>query len=147
MTDNDETTIQQASPGDLEEPSLCAYTEYQTGPPVEDLPATGEDATGLEADVWEALYAIEDPEMPVSIVDLGLIYDVEVADHTAHVTMTLTYSGCPARDMLQNDIREAVMAVDGVYGVKLDLVWSPEWSVELVTDTGKDALREFGLSV
>ena len=148
MTDNDdETTIQNGSTGELEEPSLCAYTEYRTGPAVEELPATGEDATGLDADVWDALYTVEDPEMPVSIVDLGLIYDVEVTDHTAHVTMTLTYSGCPARDMLQNDIREAVMAVDGVYGVKLDLVWSPEWSVELVTDTGKDALREFGLSV
>lgn len=125
----------------------CAYTEYREGPPIEDLPATGADATGIDADVWDALYAVEDPEMPVSIVDLGLIYDVAVADGTAHVDMTLTYSGCPARDMLQDDVREAVESVEGIDGVDLRLVWSPEWSVELVTESGKEALRDFGLSV
>ncbi|WP_247728635.1 1,2-phenylacetyl-CoA epoxidase subunit PaaD [Halovivax limisalsi] len=125
----------------------CAYTEYREGPAIDDLPATGADATGLEADVWDALYAVEDPEMPVSIVDLGLIYDVAVADGTVHVDMTLTYSGCPARDMLQDDVREAVESVEGVDDVDLRLVWSPEWSVELVTESGTEALREFGLSV
>lgn len=125
----------------------CAYTEYREGPAIEDLPATGADATGVEAAVWDALYAVEDPEMPVSIVDLGLIYDVEVEDGTARVDMTLTYSGCPARDMLQDDVREAVASVDGVDEVDLRLVWSPEWSVELVTESGKEDLRDFGLSV
>lgn len=125
----------------------CAYTEYREGPPIDELPATGADATGLAADVWDALYAVEDPEMPVSIVDLGLIYDLSIDDTTVHVDMTLTYSGCPARDMLQDDVREAIGAVDGVDDVDLRLVWSPEWSIELVTEPGKEALRDFGLSV
>lgn len=125
----------------------CAYTDYNEGEAVEELPATGEDATGVEADVWETLYDIEDPEMPVSIVDLGLIYGVEVDDGVAHVDMTLTYSGCPARDMLQGQIEEAIEAVDGVDDVELALVWSPAWSIELVTERGKSDLREFGLSI
>ncbi|SDJ50259.1 1,2-phenylacetyl-CoA epoxidase subunit PaaD [Natronorubrum texcoconense] len=125
----------------------CAYTDYREGETNDDLPATGDDATGLAADVWDALYGIEDPEMPISIVDLGLIYGVSVDDGVASVDMTLTYSGCPARDMLTEDVEDAVAAVDGVDDAELRLVWSPEWTVEMVTERGKDDLREFGLSI
>ena len=130
-----------------DEPTPCAYTDYREGTPVENHPATGDGATGLEADVWHALYEIEDPEMPVSIVDLGLIYGVAVEDGHATVHMTLTYSGCPARDMLQGQIERAVAGVDGVESVDLELVWSPGWTVEMVTEQGKSDLREFGLSI
>ncbi|WP_293032294.1 1,2-phenylacetyl-CoA epoxidase subunit PaaD [Natronococcus sp.] len=125
----------------------CAYTDYREGEGAEELPATGEDATGLEADVWETLYEIEDPEMPISIVDLGLIYGVSVEDGHAVVDMTLTYSGCPARDMLTDQVRETAADVDGVDDAELRLVWSPEWTIEMVTEQGKDDLREFGLSI
>lgn len=129
------------------EPTPCAYTEYREGQPVEDLPATGEDAEGIKADVWGVLYDIEDPEMPVSIVDLGLIYGVDVTDDVATIDMTLTYSGCPARNMLMDEIEENVDAIDGIDGVHLRLVWDPGWSLEMVTDQGKSDLKEFGLSV
>ncbi|EMA41612.1 1,2-phenylacetyl-CoA epoxidase subunit PaaD [Halobiforma nitratireducens] len=125
----------------------CAYTDYREGAAAEDLPATGEDATGLEADIWDALYGIEDPEMPISIVDLGLIYGVYLEDDTVTVDMTLTYSGCPARDMLTEEVKAEVAAVDGVDDTDLRLVWSPEWTVEMVTERGEQALQEFGLSV
>jgi metal-sulfur cluster biosynthetic enzyme len=127
----------------------CAYTEYEyaDAPSSDDLPATGEDATGVEDTVWEELYAIEDPEMPVSIVDLGLIYGVDVTDGHATVDMTLTYSGCPAREMLTSDVEDAIASVDGVESVTLRLVWNPPWGLELVTDRGKADLKEFGLSV
>jgi metal-sulfur cluster biosynthetic enzyme len=134
-------------PDPTDEPSPCAYTEYREGEAAENLPATGENAEGLEAEVWDVLDDIEDPEMPVSIVDLGLIYGVDVTDEVATVDMTLTYSGCPARDMLMDEIEETVEAVDGIDGVHLRLVWSPEWSLEMVTDQGKSDLKEFGLSV
>ena len=138
----------QPAPNDVESgPTPCAYTDYREGDPGGDVPATGEGATGLEADVWDALYAVEDPEMPVSIVDLGLLYGVTVEDGLARIDMTLTYSGCPARDMLLGDVESAVASVDGVDDVDLRLVWSPEWTVDMVTETGKDHLREFGLSV
>jgi metal-sulfur cluster biosynthetic enzyme len=131
------------------DPTYCTHTDYAAGRAVEEFPATGEGAEGLERAVWDALYSVEDPEMPISIVDLGLVYavGVDAATGEARIDMTLTYTGCPARDMLQDDIRAAVGAVEGVEAVTLNLVWSPAWSVEMVTEQGKQDLREFGLSI
>ncbi|WP_423744997.1 1,2-phenylacetyl-CoA epoxidase subunit PaaD (plasmid) [Haladaptatus sp. SPP-AMP-3] len=142
------------------EPTACAYTDYtKSGRSPDELPATGEGATGLERRVWDALYDIEDPEMPISIVDLGLIYGVEcetpeesrddgnVAGASVTVIMTLTYTGCPARKMLTEEIVNDVAAVEGVEDADLELVWNPPWSIEMVTEQGKDDLREFGLSI
>ena len=128
-------------------PSYCAYTEYEHGVAVEELPATGEGAKDVEAAVWEGLYEVEDPEMPISVVDLGLIYDVTVEDGVATVTMTLTYTGCPARDYLQADVRQAAARAEGIDEAEVELVWSPEWNLEMVTEAGKADLREFGVSV
>jgi metal-sulfur cluster biosynthetic enzyme len=146
-------------------PTYCAYTDYtQDGPTADSLPATGEEATGLERRVWEALYGIADPEMPVSIVDLGLLYGVRVIENAGDegsggggddkngdarvvIDMTLTYTGCPARKMLTDEVAETVGEVNGVGDVDLDLVWSPSWSLSMVTDQGRADLREFGLSV
>jgi metal-sulfur cluster biosynthetic enzyme len=125
----------------------CSHTEYREGTDAEDLPATGEGATGLEADVWTALYDVDDPEMPISVVDLGLIYGVDVEDGDVRIDMTLTYSGCPAREMLMDTIRDRVRAVEGVEDVELRLVWSPDWTLEMVTEPGRERLREFGLSI
>ncbi|GKZ13350.1 1,2-phenylacetyl-CoA epoxidase subunit PaaD [Haladaptatus sp. T7] len=142
------------------EPTACAYTDYtKSGRSPDELPATGEGATGLERRVWDALYDIEDPEMPISIVDLGLIYGVEcetpeesrddsnAAGASVTVIMTLTYTGCPARKMLTEEIVNDVAAVEGVEDADLELVWNPPWSIEMVTEQGKDDLREFGLSI
>lgn len=136
------------SSDDVSGPKYCGYTDYVEGGRVPDLPATGDGSEGLARAVWDALYAVEDPEMPISIVDLGLIYGVDV-DSEGHVVveMTLTYTGCPAREMLQDDVREAVASTSGVTDVDLQLVWSPPWTVEMVTERGRDDLREFGLSI
>lgn len=129
------------------EPRYCGYTEYEAGPDPADLPATGADATGVERRVWEALREVEDPEMPISVVDLGLIYGVRVDGDTARVRMTLTYTGCPARDMLLEDVEAAAAGADGIADARVDLVWSPPWNVNLVTEEGRESLREFGVSV
>ena len=148
-------------PQDIEsEPTACAYTDYSSnGRSPDELPATGEGATGLEKRIWDALYDIEDPEMPISIVDLGLIYGVEcetteesreggnTTGTKVTVVMTLTYTGCPARKMLTEEIEEVVATVEGVESADLELVWNPPWSIEMVTESGKDDLREFGLSI
>lgn len=146
MTEDSVEKLDQEGPA---KPTACAYTEYREGTVPGDVPATGEDATGFERAVWDRLYAVEDPEMPVSIVDLGLIYGVAVdeSDGSAIVEMTLTYSGCPAREMLLDEIEASVSAVEGIEAVELRLVWSPPWTVDMVTDTGRDCLREFGVSV
>jgi metal-sulfur cluster biosynthetic enzyme len=136
-------------PSEFEEASYCAYTEYRTGADHPELPRTGENASGLEARVWDALREVEDPEMPVSIVDLGLIYGVYVdpTSGEARVDMTLTYTGCPARDYLLSSVEGAIGSVDGVDDVLVNLMWSPEWNVEMVTEEGREALREFGVSI
>lgn len=132
-------------------PDACPYPDYETGErasvAVDDLPATGETATGVAARVFDALYAVEDPEMPVSVVDLGLIYGVAVADGHATVEMTLTYTGCPARQYLLDEIEAAAAGVEGVDAASVRLVWTPEWTLEMVTEDGRQALREFGVSV
>ena len=146
--------------GEPQEPQYCAYTDYEHGDPVEGIPATGEDATGLERAVWDAVYEVEDPEMPVSVVDLGLVYGIEVVpeerdgasgsdgtETVARVYMTLTYTGCPAREMLQDDVRRAAGSPEGVDRAEVELVWSPPWRVEFVTEAGRESLREFGVSL
>jgi len=135
----------------------CPYPDYTPARrELADLPNTGADAEGTERRVWEAVYEVEDPEMPVSVVDLGLIYGVEVREEvddtdaprtTAYVEMTLTYTGCPARDMLTSDVEAAAASVEGVDRAEVVLVYSPEWTIDLVTERGREALREFGLSV
>ncbi|WP_255195866.1 1,2-phenylacetyl-CoA epoxidase subunit PaaD [Halorarius litoreus] len=130
-----------------EDPRYCGYTDYREGVDPADLPATGKGSSGVERRVWDALYEVEDPEMPVSIVDLGLIYGVEVDDGHARVRMTLTYTGCPARNMLLDDVEEAAVSAEGVDSAEVDLVWSPEWNLNLVTEAGKQSLREFGVSI
>ncbi|WP_254543026.1 1,2-phenylacetyl-CoA epoxidase subunit PaaD [Halomarina pelagica] len=140
---------------EVEDPTAsraCAYTSYESGEAHEEYPKTGRGATGLEREVWDALYAVEDPEMPVSVVDLGLIYGVEIEerpDEGARVTVrfTLTYTGCPAREMLLADVEAAAASPEGVADAEVELVWSPPWSVEMVTDAGREDLREFGVSV
>lgn len=131
----------------LDTDEVCSYTDYREGTPPPEYPKTGTDATGHEKAVWNALYEVEDPEMPVSIVDLGLIYGVSVTEGKALVRMTLTYTGCPARDMLMNDVRCAAETAEGVDRAEVELEYSPPWSVEMVTEGGKRQLREFGLSV
>lgn len=128
-------------------PDYCSHTDYESGDAHEHLPATGEEATGVEARVWDELRAVEDPEMPVSVVDLGLIYGVSVEGNRATVRMTLTYTGCPAREMLTDDVRSAAESAAGVESAAIDLVWSPPWSVEMVTEEGREALRDFGVAI
>jgi metal-sulfur cluster biosynthetic enzyme len=130
-----------------EDAGPCGYTSYDTKERTEgDVPATGEGATGLERDVWAALYRVEDPEMPVSVVDLGLVYGLELADGHATIDMTLTYSGCPAREIILDEVEAAATSVDGVASADVRLVWSPDWSVDLVTEQGRESLRDFGMS-
>ncbi|GAB3420072.1 hypothetical protein GCM10027435_22290 [Haloparvum alkalitolerans] len=125
----------------------CAYTSYEDGEAPDSYPKTGEGAEGVAADVWDALREVEDPEMPVSVVDLGLIYEVTVEGDRCTVEMTLTYTGCPAKDMLTNDVRCAAETAPGVHEAEVRIRYTPEWNVNMVTPDGREDLREFGLSV
>ncbi|MFD1562594.1 metal-sulfur cluster assembly factor [Haloarchaeobius amylolyticus] len=104
-------------------------------------------ADPVEQAVWKALRTVEDPELPVSIVDLGLVYAVSVEDGEAVIDIILTYSGCPACDLIVMDAEKAVQAVSEVETVTVDIVHSPPWSFERVTDRGRHRLNQHGLTV
>ncbi len=79
-----------------------------------------------------ALRQVKDPELDMNIVDLGLVYDVEVDDGQVRINMTLTSPGCPAGPMITNDIYKTVRAIEGVKDVDIDIVWEPYWTPERI---------------
>jgi metal-sulfur cluster biosynthetic enzyme len=106
------------------------------------------DAERVRAACIEALKVVRDPEIPVNIVDLGLVYNLDVDDDgSVAVEMTLTSMGCPVQDMIQADVELACMKVDGVAKVAVEFVWSPAWSTDKMTDDGKKQMRMFGFHV
>jgi metal-sulfur cluster biosynthetic enzyme len=88
-------------------------------------------------DVMQALESCYDPEVPVNIVDLGLVYDVLVRDDYARVTMSMTSPGCPAADMLEADVRKALRAVEGIATVDVEVVDEPAWTAERISPAGR----------
>jgi metal-sulfur cluster biosynthetic enzyme len=82
--------------------------------------------------VRQALRGVKDPELDLNIVDLGLVYDVEVEDGDVHIDMTLTSPGCPAGPMITNDAYKAVRAIEGVKDVDIEIVWEPYWTPDRI---------------
>jgi metal-sulfur cluster biosynthetic enzyme len=88
-------------------------------------------------EVVEALRQVEDPELGMDIVELGLMYDVEVEGPKVHITYTLTSMGCPVGPMIEEQIQEFAAQVPGVEQVEAELTWSPPWSPEKMSDDAK----------
>ena len=81
---------------------------------------------------------IYDPELPVNIYDLGLIYDIKVENkNTAKVKMTLTSPNCPVAESLPKEVKDSIMQVEGIDKVDLDLVWDPPWNQSMMTESAK----------
>ena len=88
-------------------------------------------------DVIEALREVEDPELGMDIVELGLMYDVEVEGPKVRVIHSLTSMGCPAGPMIQEGIHDAVASLPGVEDVEVELTWDPPWTPERMSDDAK----------
>ena len=88
-------------------------------------------------DVYEALRGVEDPELGMDIVDLGLLYDVEIDGPKVKVIHTLTSMGCPAGPMIQEDIHNATAGVEGVEQVEVELTFEPPWTPDKMSDDAK----------
>jgi metal-sulfur cluster biosynthetic enzyme len=88
-------------------------------------------------EVTEALRAVEDPELGMDIVDLGLLYDVEIDGPKVKVIHSLTSMGCPAGPMIQEDIVNVASAVEGVEEVEIELTWEPPWTPDRMSDDAK----------
>ena len=87
--------------------------------------------------VVDALRAVEDPELGMDIVDLGLLYDVEVRGSTVKVIHSLTSMGCPAGPMIQEDIYRVASELPGVEDVEIELTWDPPWTPDKMSDDAK----------
>ena len=88
-------------------------------------------------EVIDALRVVEDPELGMDIVELGLLYDAEVDGAKVHVTYSLTSMGCPVGPLIEQQIRETVEAMPGVNEVEAELVWSPPWTPDKMSDDAK----------
>ena len=88
-------------------------------------------------EVIEALHAVEDPELGMDIVDLGLLYDVEVEGSKVKVIHSLTSMGCPAGPMIQEDIQNVASSLEGVEDVEIELTWDPPWTPDKMSDDAK----------
>jgi metal-sulfur cluster biosynthetic enzyme len=96
----------------------------------------------IRSEVLSALKNVDDPEMGMNIVDLGLIYGVDVDDERGqvHVDLTLTSPGCPLGPEIIREIKRELRSLDEVLGVDVDLVWSPLWHPSMMSDFAKDEL-------
>jgi metal-sulfur cluster biosynthetic enzyme len=97
-----------------------------------------------EEEVRDALREVLDPEYPVSLVDLGLIRGIEVKGSRAEIKLTYTCMGCPAMDMIQDDVRERLLEMEGIDEVDIEVVW-PTWSSKDITPLGKKQLKQVGV--
>jgi metal-sulfur cluster biosynthetic enzyme len=97
--------------------------------------------------LWDALREVLDPEIPVSVADLGLIYDVRLEGATAVVELTYTATACPCTHFIQWDIAERLQQEPGVEDVRIEEVWNPAWTKARITSAGRRRLRKLGTSV
>ena len=97
--------------------------------------------------LWMALREVEDPEFLVSIVDMGLVVDIAESNGAVTVKLTFTAMGCPATDMIIDDVRARLLAETSVNRVNIDVVWDPIWTTERLSGDGKLALLEMGIAV
>jgi FeS assembly SUF system protein len=123
-------------PFDFEPEPAVAETDVER-------PEGGEDDPALMAPVLEALKTVRDPEIPMDLVELGLIYELIVKrGGTVYVEMTLTTPACPVAASMPGEVEQAIRGVPGVTDVRVKLVWTPPWGPELMSD---EARLELGM--
>lgn len=102
-------------------------------------PTAASETSSFEQEIWNALRFVIDPELGVNIVDLGLIYHVQVVEREVHVVMTVTTPGCPMEHSLTFGIETAVLGIEGVTGVHVTVVHEPPWSPAMMSPEGRAA--------
>jgi metal-sulfur cluster biosynthetic enzyme len=115
---------------------MITYPSLATHPP--------DDATCPA--LWDALRDVTDPEIPVSVVDMGLIVDLALVDGVALVQLTFTAMGCPASEFILDDVRARLLREPGVRDVRIEVVWQPAWTKARLTEDGLDIMRTWGIS-
>ena len=95
-------------------------------------------------EVISVLKKCYDPEIPINIFDLGLVYDIDIGDERIVVKMTLTAPGCPASAYLSSDVKRKIEALPGVREAEVQIVWDPPWTPEAMSDIAK---KQFGMGI
>jgi metal-sulfur cluster biosynthetic enzyme len=99
----------------------------------------------IEARLWRALEGVEDPEIPISVVAMGLIVSLAYADGVSDVQLTFTAMGCPAMEFIQDDIRAALLADAAVDEVRIEIVWDPVWTRARIREDARARMRSLGI--
>jgi metal-sulfur cluster biosynthetic enzyme len=102
-------------------------------------------AETVEARLWLALKEVEDPEIPISVVGMGLIVSLSFADGVVDVQLTFTAMGCPAMDFIQDDIRERLLREPDVDEVRIEIVWDPVWTRKRIREDARETMRGLGI--
>ena len=103
-------------------------------------PPTGALRTRLEDLVWTELRQCFDPEIPLNIVDLGLVYNVSIHDGQANIKMTLTSPGCHLGGQIAGNVQERLLALDAIQEANVELVWDPPWHQSMISPDGRKTL-------
>ena len=101
------------------------------------------DQTALKEQVIEALKHVDDPELGINIVDLGLVYSVDLDGDTVHITYTLTTMGCPIGPLIEAEMKQFLSGIEGVNEVNAEMVLRPPWTPEMMSEEAKAALGFF----
>lgn len=99
----------------------------------------------LHEGVIECLHEVLDPEIPISLVDLGLIYGVKVVDAVVTIEVTFTATACPCMEFIKEDIRDRLEQESWISGVRIDEVWDPPWTTDRITSQGRALLKKLGV--
>ena len=101
----------------------------------------------VEAQLWSALQDVQDPEIPISVVGMGLIVSVAYRDDERAVDLELTFTamGCPAMDFIEDDIRERLLAEPDVDEVRIEVVWDPVWTRSRIREDARTTMRGLGI--
>jgi metal-sulfur cluster biosynthetic enzyme len=111
--------------------------------------ATVRGAERVEARLWNALRTVEDPEIPVSVVGMGLIVSLAYRPERrlADLKITFTAMGCPAMDFIEDDIREALLRDPEIDAVEIEVVWEPVWTKDRIRSDARETMRRLGIVV
>ena len=99
----------------------------------------------VEARLWEALREVEDPEIPISVVGMGLIVSLAFSEGVVDIELTFTAMGCPAMEFIQDDIRERLLQEDDVDEVRIEIVWDPVWTRKMIREEARETMRGLGI--
>ena len=102
-------------------------------------------SAAVEARLWEALTEVEDPEIPISVVHMGLIVAIAFDAGVVDLKLTFTAMGCPAMEFIQDDIRERLMQEPEVEEVRIEVVWDPVWTRKMIREDARETMRSLGI--